>query len=73
MMMRAELGSDRARCYGCGALLVAATTVSRSSFKVRSGEWIGSLGEHVTVRCACGRRVRLLWAVNIGPRQDRAA
>lgn len=72
-MIRSDLRADRDCCYSCGALLANAPVFSRSWCKIRSGEWIGSRGEYVTLRCGCGRRVRLLWAVNIAPWQERTA
>ena len=72
-MIRADLRADGERCYGCSAPLADGTVISRSWARVRSGEWIGDHGEYVTVRCGCGRKVRLLWTVNMAPRQDRAA
>ena len=73
-MIRADLRADRQCCYGCSAPLAEGAVVSRSWSKVRSGEWIGSHGEYVTIRCSeCGRKARLLWTVNMAPRQDRAA
>ncbi len=72
-MIRAELRSDGNRCFTCNASLGDATVISRSWCKIRSGEWIGDRGEYVTLRCGCGRKVRLLWAVNMEPWQGRAA
>ena len=72
-MIRAELRSDGHRCYDCGAPLAGARVLSRSWRKIRSGEWIGSRGEFVTLACACRSRVRMLWGVSMEPRQRPAA
>ena len=64
-MVRAELRANAGRCYGCGASLAAAHLVRRSWRKIRSGDWIGSRGEYVTLVCVCGRRIRLMRAVNM--------
>ena len=72
-MISADLRSNGERCVCCGALLADAPVLSRSWHLIRSGEWIGSRGEYVTLRCGCGRQARLLWTVNMAPQHERAA
>lgn len=72
-MIQADLRADGGGCRACGAPLANAHVLSRSWCKIRSGEWIGDRGEYVTLRCACGRTTRLLWAVSMAPWHERAA
>ena len=66
-MLRTDQPSEAKRCFGCGATLGTATVLGRSWRLLRSGQRIGSRAEVVTLACACGRRIRLLRAVNLAP------
>ena len=72
-MVRADIRADDYRCRACGAPLADAPVVRRSWRVIRSGEWIGSRGEFVTVRCGCGERRRMLWTVDMAPYLQDAA
>ena len=64
-MIRAEPRSDAGTCHTCARPLEFAQVVSRRYRKLRSGDWIGSRGESETRVCVCGRRIRLMRAVNL--------
>jgi hypothetical protein len=71
-MIRMDLRADGARCRACGAPLADAPVIRRSFRLLRSGEWIGSRGEFVTLRCGCGERRRILWSVFMRPHREAA-
>lgn len=67
MGLCADSRSDGGPCRACGQLLSDAAVVHRRWRKIRSGEHIGAREEFVYLRCACGERRRLLWAVGMVP------
>lgn len=70
--LRTELRDGREMC-DCGCPLSQATEIKRSYRLIRWGEFQGSRGEFLLLRCAqCRREARILWSVTM-PSTRRAA